>query len=189
MANEKLVRIGDIFPNNCFYVNGNDPMKSLDELISRINNAPAADVIAVDEIEAYLQARLDEWNALGDRKWEPANMWGYNFIMACFDDLERRKENKTPGLNNTAVKSLVPTDQVSYEARIIGSESAGVAASYVDNRAFGENIPQAEDSVKRKKMPQHPCIGCVYYKVCGESTRTAPCYGRMTKRESNNAND
>ena len=34
-----------------------------------------------------------------------------------------------------------------------------------------------------KPMPQHPCQGCVYYKACGESDRTAPCYGRMTKRE------
>lgn len=33
------------------------------------------------------------------------------------------------------------------------------------------------------KMPKRPCIGCVYYKVCGESTRTTPCYGRMTARE------
>jgi hypothetical protein len=58
-----------------------------------IDNAPAVDAIPVAEIEAYLQARLDEWNALGDRKWEPANAWGYNFIMACFDDLERRNKN------------------------------------------------------------------------------------------------
>ena len=34
-----------------------------------------------------------------------------------------------------------------------------------------------------KAMPKHPCQGCVYYKVCGESNRTATCYGRMTKRE------
>lgn len=60
---------------------------------SEIEDFPAVDAIAVDEIKAYLQARLDEWNALGDRKWEPANMWGYNFIMACFDDLERRAEH------------------------------------------------------------------------------------------------
>ena len=58
-----------------------------------IEAAPAVDVVTVVEIEAYLQARLDEWNALGDRKWEPANMWGYNFIMACFDDLGRRNGN------------------------------------------------------------------------------------------------
>lgn len=32
-------------------------------------------------------------------------------------------------------------------------------------------------------MPKHPCQGCIFYKACGESTRTAPCYGRRTKRE------
>ena len=32
-------------------------------------------------------------------------------------------------------------------------------------------------------MPKHPCIGCIYFKVCGESTRAYPCYGRRTKRE------
>lgn len=35
----------------------------------------------------------------------------------------------------------------------------------------------------KKSMPIHPGQGCVYYKACGESNRTAPCYGRMTKRE------
>lgn len=32
-------------------------------------------------------------------------------------------------------------------------------------------------------MVKHPCRGCVYFKTCGESTRTAPCNGRMTKRD------
>ena len=36
------------------------------------------------------------------------------------------------------------------------------------------------------KMPIHPCQGCIYYKACGESNRTAPCYGRKTKREAKN---
>ena len=58
--------------------------------IQRIKESPTVDAISVTEIKAYLQARLDDWNALGDRKFEPANMWGYNFIMACFDDLEKR---------------------------------------------------------------------------------------------------
>lgn len=30
---------------------------------------------------------------------------------------------------------------------------------------------------------KHPCQGCVYFNACGESTRTEPCAGRMTKRE------
>lgn len=37
-------------------------------------------------------------------------------------------------------------------------------------------------------MPKHPCQGCVYFKVCGENTRTEPCYGRMTMRERNKQN-
>ena len=33
-------------------------------------------------------------------------------------------------------------------------------------------------------MVKHPCIGCVYFKVCGENTRTEPCYGRKTKTDA-----
>ena len=40
-----------------------------------------------------------------------------------------------------------------------------------------------------KPMPIHPCIGCVYFKVCGEFTRTEPCYGRMTKKERRKNDD
>lgn len=62
-----------------------------------VQDAPAVDAVEVSEIKAYLQSKFDEWNALGDRKFEPANMWGYNFIMACFDDLssygERREDD------------------------------------------------------------------------------------------------
>ena len=28
-----------------------------------------------------------------------------------------------------------------------------------------------------------PCIGCVYFKVCGSTTRTEHCDGRKTKRD------
>lgn len=28
-----------------------------------------------------------------------------------------------------------------------------------------------------------PCIGCIYFKVCGSTTRTALCNGRVTKRQ------
>lgn len=30
---------------------------------------------------------------------------------------------------------------------------------------------------------KYPCRGCVYFKVCGENTRTHPCDGRKTKSE------
>ena len=33
------------------------------------------------------------------------------------------------------------------------------------------------------KNIKHPCQGCIYFKVCGEHTRTAPCEGRKTKSE------
>lgn len=33
-------------------------------------------------------------------------------------------------------------------------------------------------------MVKHPCQGCIYYKACGSTTRTAPCSGRKTKREA-----
>lgn len=32
-------------------------------------------------------------------------------------------------------------------------------------------------------MAKYPCRGCVYFKACGELTRTTPCAGRKTKRE------
>jgi hypothetical protein len=34
-----------------------------------------------------------------------------------------------------------------------------------------------------KGMPIHPCIGCIYLKVCGNTNRTVPCYGRELKSE------
>ena len=33
------------------------------------------------------------------------------------------------------------------------------------------------------KQVQKPCIGCVYFNVCGETTRTEPCNGRLTESE------
>lgn len=59
-----------------------------DDALDLLDDAPTLCVLTVDQVQDYLQARLDEWNALGDRKYEPANMWGYNFICACLDDLE-----------------------------------------------------------------------------------------------------
>lgn len=34
----------------------------------------------------------------------------------------------------------------------------------------------------KNKAVKHPCC-CIYFKVCGDSGRTEPCKGRMTKRE------
>lgn len=35
---------------------------------------------------------------------------------------------------------------------------------------------------------KHPCQNCVYFKECGENTRTAPCNGRVTKTERKKQN-
>ena len=37
---------------------------------------------------------------------------------------------------------------------------------------------------EKPREVQKPCIGCIYYAICGSTTRTAPCEGRMTKREA-----
>lgn len=31
---------------------------------------------------------------------------------------------------------------------------------------------------------KNPCRGCIYFKVCGENTRTKPCDGRETKSQT-----
>lgn len=33
------------------------------------------------------------------------------------------------------------------------------------------------------KPVKKPCIGCIYFKACGSTTRTEPCAGRVTKRQ------
>lgn len=71
-------------------VHGNrDFVLGVEFVLEYAKSIPTADVVEVRQIREYLQRKLDEWNALGDRKFEPANMWGYNFIMACFDDLAK----------------------------------------------------------------------------------------------------
>lgn len=30
---------------------------------------------------------------------------------------------------------------------------------------------------------KHPCINCIYFKSCGETNRTMPCNGRVTKSQ------
>lgn len=93
---DEILVWGDIPAERVCLVKANEviPRKMLQNTYKRAvevaEDMPTIDAIPVAEIKDYLQKRLDEWEALGDRKFEPANMWGYNFIMACFDDLERR---------------------------------------------------------------------------------------------------
>lgn len=30
---------------------------------------------------------------------------------------------------------------------------------------------------------KHPCVGCVYFNACGNTNRTQPCDGRVTKSQ------
>jgi hypothetical protein len=32
-------------------------------------------------------------------------------------------------------------------------------------------------------MVKHPCVGCIYIKECGNTNRTMPCEGRVTKSQ------
>ena len=37
-------------------------------------------------------------------------------------------------------------------------------------------------------MVKRPCVGCVYYTACGNTNRTMPCNGRVTKSERKRSN-
>jgi hypothetical protein len=38
------------------------------------------------------------------------------------------------------------------------------------------------------KQPTHPCLNCIYFKACGETNRTEPCDGRVTKSQKKKEN-
>lgn len=42
----------------------------------------------IDKVRQYLLNCIEEWNNLGDRKYELANIQVYNHIRKCLDDLE-----------------------------------------------------------------------------------------------------
>jgi hypothetical protein len=44
---------------------------------------------ACNEVKKYLLDCLDEWDKLGDRKWELPNIQVYNHVRKCLDDLEK----------------------------------------------------------------------------------------------------
>ena len=46
----------------------------------------------INKVEKYLLNCLDEWNNLGDRKYDPPNMQVYNHVRLCLDDLEKLKD-------------------------------------------------------------------------------------------------
>ena len=45
------------------------------------------------------------------------------------------------------------------------------------------DITKSKGGINMKNQPKHPCINCIYFKACGDTTRTMPCNGRMTKSE------
>ena len=47
----------------------------------------------IKRVEEYLLKCIEEWNDLGDRKYELANAQVYNHIRLCLDDLENLKES------------------------------------------------------------------------------------------------
>ena len=67
--------------------------------------------------------------------------------------------------------------------RFVGGDVTPVIDNCVTVCKDHEDQTVERSAERRMTMPKYPCRGCVYYKVCGENTRTAPCYGRMTKRD------
>lgn len=53
-----------------------------------MDNAPAEAVIPVETVKDYLLWLIEEWNMLGDRKYDLPNMQVYNHIRKELDDLE-----------------------------------------------------------------------------------------------------
>lgn len=49
----RLIDADKLTPSGFFIVNGNDPKKSIDELIERIQTAPTEDAVEVDEMREF----------------------------------------------------------------------------------------------------------------------------------------
>ena len=43
----------------------------------------------INKVEQYLLDCIEEWNELGDRKYDLPNIQVYNHIRKCLDDLEK----------------------------------------------------------------------------------------------------
>jgi hypothetical protein len=43
----------------------------------------------INKVEKYLLNCIEEWNELGDRKYDLPNIQVYNHIRKCLDDLEK----------------------------------------------------------------------------------------------------
>lgn len=51
-------------------------------------STPTEAAIPVSAVKQYLIGLLDDWNRLGDRKYDPPNMQVYNHVRKELDDLE-----------------------------------------------------------------------------------------------------
>lgn len=60
--------------------------------ISDIENAATVPAIPIKTIRKYLIDCIEEWNNLGDRKYELANIQVYTHIRKCLDDLENYQD-------------------------------------------------------------------------------------------------
>jgi hypothetical protein len=60
-----LISREQLLPNGVFYVNGSDPMTSLDELLNRIANAPAVDAVSVIRCKNCVHSE-DKGSKFGD---------------------------------------------------------------------------------------------------------------------------
>lgn len=64
------------------------------QIIQRVDNAPTAAVIPVSAVKQYLIGLLDEWDKLGDRKYDLPNIQVYNHVRKELDDLEAYCEER-----------------------------------------------------------------------------------------------
>lgn len=75
-----------------------------------------------------------------------------------------------------------------YYRMIVEPKAGGAREVYINTRQGaapnGYKCTGVLGYYDKPREVQKPCIGCVYYRDCGSSTRTAHCDGRKTKREA-----
>ena len=47
----------------------------------------------INKVEQYLLDCIEEWNELGDRKYDLPNIQVYNHVRKCLDDLEKLQKH------------------------------------------------------------------------------------------------
>lgn len=59
-----------------------------------------------------------------------------------------------------------------------------ITSDYHPHRVFGPVMQDAVVKIMPHQSVKHPCNNCVYFKVCGDASRTELCNGRKTKLDS-----